>query len=71
MAEPGNLADGDGEVWANIGGELKKHTHDRFLASCFGQHGKSVWVDSKCGLSSWSPIVITVGHASCFLDISG
>ena len=69
MAESSNLADGKGEVRASVGREVERHTNkDRTVAPSFF-HGRSIGVNSESALSSWRPIVIAVGHASCFLVI--
>jgi hypothetical protein len=66
VTEPGDLADGKCDVGASVGGEVKQHTDEVVAPGFF--HGWSVGVNSKSGLSSWRPIVIAVGHASCILD---
>ncbi len=68
VAEPGNLADGKRNVRASVGREVEKHTDDRAVAPSFF-HRRSVGIDSESGLSSWRPIEIAVGHASCILDL--
>ena len=65
VAEPGDLADGKSNVRASVGRQIKEHTDNRAVASCFC-HGRSVGINSKCGLGSWRPIVVAVGHACCF-----
>ena len=68
MAEPGDLADGECDFGASVGGEMKQHTDDRAVAPRFF-HGRSIGIDSESSLSSWRLIVIAVGHASCILDL--
>ena len=67
VAEPGDLADGECDVGASVGGQVKEHANNRTVAPRF-RHRRSVGIDSKCGLSGWRPIIIAVGHTSRFLD---
>ncbi len=66
VTEPGDLADGKCNVGASFGGEVKRHTNDRAVAPRFF-HRRSVGINSESDLSSWRPIVIAFGHASCVL----
>jgi hypothetical protein len=68
VTEPCDLADGKCDVGASVGGEVKQHTDNGAVAPGFF-HGWSVGVNSESGLSSWRPIVIAVGHASCVLNL--
>jgi hypothetical protein len=68
VTEPGDLADGNCDVGASVGGEVKQHTDNGAVAPGFF-HRWSVRVSSESGLSSWRPIKIAVGHASCILDL--
>ncbi len=68
VTEPGDLANGKRDVWASVCGEVEQHSDNRAVAPDFF-HGRSIGINSECGLSSWRPVVVAIGHTSCFLDL--
>jgi hypothetical protein len=67
VTEPGDLADGECDVGASVGGKVKQHSNNGAVAPRFF-HGRTVGIDSESGLRGRRPVVVAVGHSGCLFD---
>ncbi len=68
VTEPGDLADGEYDVGASVGGKVEQHSHNGAVAPRFF-HGRTVGINSESGLRGGRPVVVAaVGHSGCLLD---
>jgi hypothetical protein len=67
VTEPGDLADGECDVRASVGGKEEQHSNNGAVAPRF-VHGRTVGINSESGLRGGRPVVVAIGHSGCLLD---